>query len=58
MVLRPVQVLVEFVIVPVEFVTVLVLSVRVHEFYERASTGVRSISVLVEALSLLLKDQE
>ncbi len=29
MVLRPVKVLVEFVIVPVEFATVLVLSVRV-----------------------------
>ncbi len=56
MVLRPVKVLVEFVIVPVEFATVLVLSVRVHEFYERASTGVSSMSVLVEALSLLLED--
>jgi hypothetical protein len=33
-----------------------VLSVRLHEFYERACTGVSSMSFLVEALSLLLED--
>jgi hypothetical protein len=41
----------------VEFVTVLVLSVRVYGFYERASTGGEWHEFgLVEALSLLLEN--